>query len=110
MSPAAGGGPATPTGSKTTLWALRLLLGLPVIATPLLLFGGLFALLAHGITPLQQLHVLAVVGYPVAYVVGFVNSRRYSRDGDFKSATGVMMKVLLYLVAVIVLWPAIGFR
>lgn len=101
---------ATPTGSKATLLILRILLGIPVIATPLLLFGALFALLAQGITPLQQLHVLAAVAYPVVYIVGFVNSRRYSRNGDFKSATGVMMKVLIYLVAVIVLWPVIGFR
>jgi hypothetical protein len=111
-TPATGGAetPATPTGSKTALLALRVLLGVPVIATPLLWFGALFALLAHGITPIQQLHVLAIVAYPVVYVIGFVNSRRYSRKDDFRSATSVMMKVLFYLAAVIVSWPVIGFR
>ena len=98
------------TGSKATLWVLRIVLGLPVIATPVLLFGGLFALLAHGITPIQQLHVLAVVAYPVVYVVGVVASRAPARRQDYKAATAVMLKVLGYLVAVIVLWPVIGFQ
>lgn len=100
----------TPTGSKAQLWALRIVLGLPVIGTPILLFGGLFALLAHGITPIQQLHVLAAVAYPVVYIVGFVASRRHSRNHDYQAATKVMLKVLLYAVAVIVLWPVIGFQ
>jgi len=92
------------------LVASGILLGLPVIATPVLWLGGLFAFLAQGITPLQQLHVLAAVFYPVVYVVGFVVSRDPARRQDYRKATGVMSKVLIYLVAVIVLWPVIGFR
>jgi hypothetical protein len=102
--------PEVPTGSKALLWTLRILLGIPVIGTPILLFGGLFALLAHGITPIQQLHVLAAVAYPVVYIVGFIASRRHSRRHDFKAATAVMLKVLVYLLAVILLWPVIGFQ
>lgn len=108
--PVAGDANAAPTGSRGALWTLRILLGLPVIATPVLWLGGLFAFLAQGITPLQQLHVVAAVFYPVVYVVGFVVSRDPARRQDYRKATGVMSKVLIYLVAVIALWPVIGFR
>ena len=97
-------------GSKGRLLMLRLLLGAPVIATPLLWFGALFAFLAHGITPVQQLHVLAVAAYPIVYLVGFINSRVHSRRDDFEAATSVMVKVLIYLVVVLGLWPVIGFQ
>lgn len=101
---------AEKVAASGTLWLLRIVLGLPVLATPLLLFGGLFALLAHGITPLQQLHILAVIAYPIAYIVGYRRSSKHLRAGDVKAAERSMLKVLIYIVAVLALWPLIGFQ
>lgn len=94
----------------TTLWILRIVAGLPALSAPLLWFAGLFAFLAQGITDVQRTYILAGMAYPIVYVGCFLASVSYVRAGDVAAAQWAIAVALLYLVAVLALWPVLGLK
>lgn len=99
--------PSSDSG-QVRVW--RFIGGIPLLLSPFVLFGSLFALLAQGITPLQQLHVLALAGYPVAYLVGWINASGSLRAGHVSTAIKQARFPLIYLGVTLALWPLIGFQ
>lgn len=98
----------SPDSGQVRIW--RFFGGIPLLLSPFVLFGSLFALLAEGITPLQQLHVLALLGYPVAYLVGWINASGSLRAGNIDTAVKQARFPLIYLVVTLALWPLVGFQ
>lgn len=99
-----------PAPDSSTVRTWRIIGALPLLLSPFVLFGALFALLAEGITELQQLHILAVIGYPVAYLVGWINASGSLHSGNVAVANKQARFPLIYLAVTLALWPLIGFR
>lgn len=91
-----------------SLITLRLLCGLPLLASPVLLIGGIFALTAYGASLFQQAYTVAVMAYPVVYIAGFSSSSQRAKAGDSEGAVRAMILVLYYLLGILALWPIWG--